>query len=54
MLSVLSVVASATGVAIVMGHDLTYVDFLRAGVCFALAVGISLVEVRVRQSRRRS
>ena len=53
MLAVLSVVASAIGVAIVMGRDPSAVDFMRAGVCFMLAVGISLVEVRVRQSRRR-
>jgi hypothetical protein len=39
-LSILSLAPSAIGVALVMSGDLTGMDVLSAGVCFAVALGM--------------
>jgi hypothetical protein len=42
LLRILSVVSSAVGVAIVMGHEPSNLDLARAGVCFVVAVFMCL------------
>ena len=45
-LAVFSLVPSALGVAIVMSGSPSTADFVRAGVCFALAFGMCLASSR--------